>query len=173
MTVADKIHIMCKRGTDTQLVDYVGHNENYFNSLISIYISGPYRITQRLAGPLTMISINNPSLLTPHFASLIKALNSEDAPNALKRNTIRLLQFVPVPKNKRGRILDICFRFLHDKKETIAVKVFAMSVAERLAEQSSELRRELQIVIEDQLPYSGPAFRSRAAKVLKRLRVLH
>lgn len=170
MTVDEKIHMLSKRGDDAQLIDYVGDNKNHFKSLINMYVAGPLRITQRLAAPLTAIATRRPALLTPHYTSLIKGLNDATTSTAFKRNTIKMFQFVPVPQSKRGHILDICFRFLHDKKETIAVKVFAMSVAELLTRDSNELRRELQIVIEDQLPYSGPAFRSRAAKVLRKLK---
>ena len=170
MTAAEKIHMLCKRGDDIQLIDYVADNEKYFNALINMYIRGPYRLTQRLSGPLTTIAMRKPSLLAPFYPLLIKALNDDDATNALKRNTIRMLQFVPVPAKRRGHILDICFRFLLDKKEATAVKVFSMSVAARLTKESAELRRELQIIIEDQLPYSGPAFRSRGTKVLRELK---
>ncbi|MEJ1240036.1 hypothetical protein WBG78_17990 [Chryseolinea sp. T2] len=169
MTVVERIHILSNEGRHAQLVDYVGDNEKYFKALISMYIGGPYRITQRLSGPVTSICIRHPFLLKPYFALLLKALNDNAAPLALKRSTIRMFQFVPIPKNSHGKLLDICFRFLLDKRETIAVKVFSMSVAECLVRYSDELCRELRIVIEDQLPYSGPAFRSRATKVLKRL----
>jgi hypothetical protein len=80
-----------------------------------------------------------------------------------------MFQFVPIPTDRQGQIMDIAFCFLRDKRETIAVKVFAMTVLENLSVDSPELGQELRIIIEDQLPYAGPAFRSRASKILKRL----
>ena len=170
MTRAEKLERLIARGTTTQLVDYVINNDQLFKSLIDTYIAGPYRTTQRLADAVTEIAITNAKLIRPHWGTLIKALTHQEATVALKRNTIRMMQFVSIPSTHQGKVWDLCFRFLLDRSETIAVKVFAMSVAEILSRNIRELRQELVIVIEDQLPYSGPAFRSRAAKVLKALR---
>ena len=169
MTPAEKINKLSQVGKHSQLVDYVGVNIRLFKVLINTYIRGPYRITQRLAGPLNQIAIKRPDLLKPHFRQLAAALEDPSASTALKRNTIRLFQFVPIPASRHGQILDIAFRFLQDKRESIAVKVFSMSVVEALSVNKPELCQELRIIIEDQLPYSGPAFRSRATKILKRL----
>lgn len=135
-----------------------------------MYIAGPYRRTQRLAGVVTTVSLKYPHLLTPHFTALVKALRKPDAAVAFKRNTIRLFQFVPIPKRMHGQMIAICFDLLHDNKETIAVNVFAMTVLEQLTRDHQDIRRELMMIIEDQLPHAGPAFRSRGVKVLRRLR---
>lgn len=169
MTAVEKIHNLLKRGDGSQVIDFVGDKQILFNSLISIYIEGPYRTTQMAAGPLTAIASKKPALLRPHFRRLINSLNDPAASTALKRNTIRMFQFVTIPSNRHGEVIEVCFNFLLSKKETIAVKVFAMTVVEILTRKRTEIRRELQIVIEDQLPYAGPAFRSRASRVLKQI----
>jgi hypothetical protein len=170
MTRQEKFERLLARGNTSQLVDYVTDNNYLFKSLINTYIQGPNRITRQLAGALIEIALSKPDLLRPHWRRLIKSINDPGASVGLKRNTIRLMQFVPVPRTQQGNVIDLCFRFLTSKSETIAVKVFAMSVAELLSRDIPELRRELIIVVEDQLPYSGPAFSSRAANVLKALR---
>jgi hypothetical protein len=154
----------------SQLIDYVIDNAILFNYLINIYIAGSGRISQRAAGVLNVLALRNERLLRSHYGKLVRVLGDSSVPNRLKRNTVRLFQFVDIPATYRGRVVDLCFGFLLDKKETIAVKVFSMTVLERLAQGSPELLRELVMVIEDQLPYAGPAFRSRAAKILKRIR---
>ena len=60
----------------------------------------------------------------------------------------------------------ICFSFLQNPKEPIAVRVFSMTVLAQIAKKQPGLKKELTLMIEDQLPYAGPAFRSRARKVL-------
>lgn len=169
MTRVEKFHNLFSQGTAVQLSDYVSVNHDMFNSLISIYIGGPSRITQRAAHPLTTVSMKHPELLTPHLGTLLRAINAADVSVALKRNTIRMFQFVTIPRDRHGRIIDICFRFLMDNREPIAVKVFAMTVIERLSTKHSEIRKELKTVIEDQLPYAGAAFRSRASKIMRKL----
>ena len=68
----------------------------------------------------------------------------------------------------QGIVADVSFRFLSDPKEPIAVKVFSMEVLFKMAKYQPEIGRELKLIIEDQLPYSGPAFSSRARKVMQR-----
>lgn len=118
---------------------------------------------------LTLLSIEDPGRLRAHWGRLIKAISRADASTAIKRNTLRLMQFVPIPPRYQGAIIDICFSLLSSRSETIAVKVFAMTVAEIVTGDMPELRRELKIMLEDQAVFAGPAFRSRSAKVLKAL----
>ena len=51
----------------------------------------------------------------------------------------------------------------------MAVRVFSMSVLARIAHDQPELKNELKIMIEDQLPFGSAAFLARARKVLKQL----
>jgi hypothetical protein len=95
-------------------------------------------------------------------------LDKQDAHVAVKRNIMRLLQDIEIPKQLYGTLTDKCFTLM-DPKETIAVRVFSMSVLASIAKQEPDLKRELRIVIEDQLPYASAGFLSRAKKVLKEI----
>jgi hypothetical protein len=79
------------------------------------------------------------------------------------------MQYTDVPKRLQGRVIDLCFKYLSDKKEAIAVRAFSMTVLANLTKDSDELRKELKIVIEDHLPYGSPGFTARARKVLKQI----
>jgi hypothetical protein len=90
--------------------------------------------------------------------------------DAVKRNVVRLLQFIEIPKQLQGLTADICFRFFHNKREPIAVRVFSMTVLSNLAKKLPELKNELIPLIEDQLPYGSAGFISRGRKVLRELK---
>ena len=64
--------------------------------------------------------------------------------------------------------MTVAFQFLQDRKEAVAVRVFAMTVIENLSHDKPEIRRELCLFIEDELPYAGAAFRSRGMKILRK-----
>jgi hypothetical protein len=146
----------------------VGVNKKRFNSLVSIYLSGPFRITQRAAWPLSVCVMRCPALILPHLTSILNFVKKPGVHDAVKRNTVRLLQFIEVPKKYRGKVLDICFEFMNDKKQAIAIRVFSMTVIANVANHEPELLRELVILIEDELSHtSSPAFRSRARKILQ------
>lgn len=152
-----------------KIADYVGNSPGRFKELIGVYLSSPYRITQRAAAALSCCVERTPKLVVPHLNEIINVAKKTDASNAIKRNTVRLLQYIDVPPKYHGRVLDLCYSFLINKKEQVAIKVFSMTVLAGLAKNTPDLQKELKIIIEDQLPYTTAAFISRARKILKQL----
>jgi hypothetical protein len=152
-----------------RIVNYIGSDQGRFDSLVACFLNGPYRITQRAAWPLSISAERNPALVAIHLPHLIRFLSRNDIHDAAKRNILRLLQTVEIPARYHGKMLDVCFRFLSDKTEPVAVHVFAMTVLSRITQRFPELRKELRIILEDQLPYGSAGYRSRAMKVLKEI----
>lgn len=153
----------------TKIADYVHDSPTRFKVLVDIFLKGPYRITQRASWPLNLCVERNPDLIKPHLKRLLKFLQEPGIHNAVKRNTMRLLQFCPVPKTLHGTVAALCFEYLESKKEPVAVKVFAMTVLSTIIENEPDLQKELKIILEDQLPYASPGFTVRAHRVLKSL----
>src|SRR6187549_2304803 len=115
-----------KRQT-SKVVKYIGNDPKRFNILIKTFLAGPYRVTQRAAWPLSYCVEENPSLIKPHLKSVLKMLSKPDAHDAVKRNILRFLQDIEIPRRFYGTLADRCFSFM-DSKEPIAVRVFAMTV---------------------------------------------
>jgi hypothetical protein len=153
-----------------RIIAYVGTNKKRFADLIDVYLAGPYRVTQRASWPISCCVEQHPELIEPHYKKLLAFVIKPGVHVAVRRNTMRLLQFVDIPKKFHGHVAEICFNFLNDKKETVAVQVFAMTVLANLAKHEPDLANELRTIIEDRLPYATAGFRSRASKVLKALR---
>jgi len=82
---------------------------------------------------------------------------------------MRFLQFMSIPKKYQGATLNLCLRFLSNKKEAVAVRVFAMTVLANLSKELPELKNELIPLIEDEMPYASAGFRSRGKRLLKEL----
>ena len=152
-----------------RIVTYVGSSEVRFADLVKLYLEGTYRVTQRAAWPISYCIEEHPGLIEPHLKKILDFAGKPNANVAVKRNTIRLLQFINIPEKYQGQVADLCFRFLADMKETIAVRVFSMTVLANLAREAPAISNEIKILIEDQLPYATAGFRSRARKVLKQL----
>lgn len=155
-----------------KIVAYVANDKKRFASLVTVFLNGPYRVTQRAAWPMTYVVESNPKLLTPHLKEILRFLEKEGIHDAVKRNAIRMLQFIDIPKKYHAKVTDLCFRFLSNRKEAIAIRVFAMSVLSKIADAHPELKNELALLIEDEMPYASAAFRSRGRKVLKQLGAL-
>jgi hypothetical protein len=156
---------MCNR-----VVRYVGDSPARFGELVKAFLGGPYRITQRSGWPLGCCVEKHPHLIRPYLRSLIRNLERPGQHDSVKRNTVRLLQFITIPKSVRGIAADVCFKFLADSKEPIAVRVFSMTVLANIAKVEPVLKQEVKIIIEDQMPYASAGMLARAKKVLKELK---
>ncbi len=153
-----------------KVVRYVGSDAKRFAELVNVFFNGPYRITQRASWPLSSCVEEHPELIKPHLKKILNNVLKKGQHDAVKRNTIRLLQYIEIPKSLQGLAADVCFQLLSDSKEPVAIRAFAITVLTDLARTEPDLKNELIPVIEDQLPYSSPAFVSRARRALKILR---
>ena len=169
MDFRDALQKEHSRAQTIKIADYVGFNRARFKELVEVYLAGPYRITQRAAWPLSLCVERHPRLIRPHLPRILRLARGANVHDAVKRNTMRLLQFVDIPARLSGNVADLCFGFLQNRKEAIAIRVFSMSVLAKLSEKEPDLRNELRLLIDAELPYASPAFRSRAARTLKEI----
>jgi len=158
------------KATTSKIVTYVGSDPTRFATLVTIFLQGPYLVSQRAAWPISYCVQHHPELIKGHLKKIIDFADQPGVHDAVKRNTIRSLQFVAIPKNLQGKVFDFCFRCLANPKEPIAVRVFSMTVLSHLAKENPELKNEIIPLIEDQLPFASAGFRSRGTRVLKELK---
>lgn len=154
-----------------RITNYVGTNKKRFADLIDVYLAGPYRVTQRAAWPISYCVEEHPELIGPHLKKMLDFLDTPGVHGSVKRNTVRLLQFIDVPKKLQGQVAEICFKFLQDRSEAIAVKAHSLTVLGNLTKLEPELLNELKLTIDELLPYASAGLRSRVNKTLKNLRV--
>lgn len=153
----------------SRILEYISSNPDRFKELFNLFMDDSSRISQRASWPLNLCVEQHPELIRPYIKKLLNKIKSPSIPNAVKRNTLRMLQFVPIPKNVSGETYTLCLNFLQNAKEPIAVRVFAMTVAAQIATQIPELKRELLLAIEEQLPYASAGLISRGRKIIKQL----
>lgn len=171
MDLTNEIEREHSRKMAMKVVRYVGNDPKRFRELINLFLAGPYRVTQRASWPLSLCVEQQPDLVTTHLNSLLDFLKLPGNHPGVKRNTLRMLQFVVIPKRLHGKVADICFRILQTNDEPVAIKVFAMSALARVVQHHPELGNELRVILEDQLPYGSPGYISRARKVLREISV--
>lgn len=157
-----------KRQTD-KIIRYVGTDAKKFDELVTLFLRGEYRVTQRAGWPLSYISIAHPQLIKKHLKKLLVNLEKPGLHDAVVRNTFRLLQFVEIPESLQGMAADTCFRFFNDRKQPVAVRCFSMTVLGNLCRKYPEMKQELKISIQDNLPYATTGFISRAKRTLKEI----
>lgn len=147
---------------------WVGASPQRVTQLMDLFLHDEYRVVQRLAQVVSKLADAHPDLIKPHLPQLVKRMNEPGVHVAVKRNVIRILQYVDIPESLHGDVMNTCFDLLADPNETVAVRVFSMTVLDKLSAQYPEIRQELQVIIEDVLEQGcTAAFRARARMVLK------
>ena len=155
-----------------RIVRWIGADQERFDALFCLFLEDEYRVEQRAAWPVGYCIMTHPQFIKKHWGRFIKNLKKTNLHVAVKRNSIRLLQDIEIPKKYQGEIMTICFGYLESPVEALAVKVFSLSVLARLSRIYRDIIPELKLLIEDQLPHQTPGFKSRAKKVLKEIAAL-
>ena len=147
---------------------WVGNNRTRFKQLMELFLSGDYRVTQRSAWIVSYCGLKHPELVYPWFPAMLKRMQEPGVHIAVKRNVLRILEEIKIPRTLFGPLMSICFDELASHESTIAVKVYSMSILAKIAKEKPAITRELQAMMEQMLPQAGPGIRARIRKVLRR-----
>lgn len=149
---------------------FVLDHPDRFPEIMEMFLGDDYRITQRVAWVIIICSEWKPKILKPYIPEMIINLQKPGITDAVKRNTVRILAEFPIPKNMEGVITEICFNYLNNGNEAIAVKVFSMTILERMVDKYPELKDELVASIEQGMEFGSAGFKNRGGKILERLK---
>lgn len=152
-----------------EIVAFIQSHPKAVADLMDIFFNETYRLIQRSAWVVGDLGRSNPEWIRPYIPKMINNLKRPELHVAVRRNTMRYLQEVEVEEDYWGDLLDIALKLLSKNDETIAVKVFSMTVAFNIIKHIPELKDELRIIIEDQLPYGTAGFVSRGQKTISAL----
>lgn len=152
-----------------KIAAWIGTDVDRFRQFLFLFLNDEYRVVQRISWVLSIVAEEHPELVEKNIGKIIKRLDSENIHTAVKRNIIRVLQFLNIPVKYRARVFDHCINYITDPKETIAVRCFSMTVAAGIVKQYPELKSELVQTINLLMKDSTPGLKSRARKVIKEL----
>lgn len=149
------------------ILKWVGTNPDRYKELIDLFLENEYRISQRAAMVVGDLHRVYPFMIIPYLPRVVKNLRNASITDAVKRNSVRILQEIDVPDDLQGDVLDICFTWLADPKMPVAVRAFSMTVCWNICQKIPELMPELRMTIEDWIDQGTPGFKSRGNKILK------
>lgn len=153
-----------------KIVDWVGDDATRFDDLFDLFLNDEYRVTQRAAWPMSYCAIDHPDFMKNNFEKLISNLQKPGIHDSIKRNTVRLLQALDIPKKFEGAVMNICFEYVASPKEAIAIKAFSLTILGKLSKKYPEIIPEIKLLIEDQISHQTAAFKERAKVLLKEFR---
>lgn len=147
----------------------IGNNENRFRQFLHLFLNDEYRVVQRISWVLSVIAEEQPKLVEKHMGKIIKKLGEHNIHVAVKRNVIRVLQFLKIPAKHNAEVFNHCINYISDPNETVAVRCFAMTVAAKIADKFPELKNELAETINVSFKTSTPGIKARGKQILKSL----
>ncbi len=155
-----------KRQT-AKIARWVGGDRKRFAKLVRLFLNGEHRITQRSAWIVSVCVEKHPEVIRPHLKSMITKMQEPGTHDAVRRNVLRILKFVEIPRDVMGTITTLCFHYLESPDQPVAAKAFSMVVLARIALAEPDLQKELRLVIEKQLPFGSPGIKSSARQALR------
>lgn len=151
-----------------KIVRWIGNDQKRFDELVALFLQGDFTTAQRAGWPLSEIVELYPLLVQKHLGGIIYKVKQAGNHEAVKRNTVRLLQYIEIPEEFHGEIMDLCFNYIMSPTEKPAVKAFSLTILQNLAKIYPDIKHELKTVIEERWDFETAAFHSRARKILNR-----
>ena len=151
------------------IANYIGNNQDRFDMLMHLFLTDEYRVTQRAAYAISHCTDRHLNLVIPHLPAMVEYLKDKNAHIAVRRNIVRILSQIDLPEDLMGTVATLCFDFIIDPKEAVAVKIYSMEVLYNLTLKEPGLKEELVLVIEENMAYGSAGIRSRGNKILKKL----
>lgn len=172
LDIASEISKEFSKAQVIKIANYIGADEGRFAILMNVFLRGQYINTQKAGWVLSECADKYPFLIIPYFRNFIQKLQEPFTADSIKRNIIRVWQYVNIPDEYIDDIYAICFGFIHSN-EAIAIRVFSMTVCYNITRKIPELKQELRLAVEDVLMKNqdgSAAILSRGKKILTDLK---
>lgn len=150
-----------------KIAAWIGNDEKRFRQFLKHFLYDEYRVVQRISWVLSVVAEAHPVLVEKNISTIIKRLDDKDIHVAVKRNVVRVLQFLKIPKKYYAKVFNHCINYISDPNETVAVRCFAMTVAANISQKYPDLKGELSETIRVSLKNTTPGLKARSREVLK------
>jgi hypothetical protein len=170
MNIQDRLRAEHSKTLTMVIVKYIGDDKKKFKELMDVFLNSEYRISQRAAWPMSYVTIEYPVLIKPYFGKLLKKLEEPGAHPAIPRNILRIFQQIEIPETYRGKLVDLCFRFIMNQTLPVAIRAFAITTAANICRHYPELKSELLLILKElSVMPQQPAIKARIKFALKEL----
>jgi hypothetical protein len=169
MHIRDEILKEHSKKQTRKIAAYIGNDAAKFRELMELFFANEYRVTQRGAWIVNECTEKHPELIRPYLKKMLDYLATPGLHIAVKRNTMRILHYIEIPKSLLGRVATLSFEFFASPQEAIAVKAHSMMILEIVCTKEPALIPEFRLLFEQQLPFAPPAIVACGRKVFKQL----
>ena len=162
----EKIH---SREHALAISEYAIQSAKNFKQLMQCFLDKETRVAQRAAWSVSWAARKKPAMIKPYIKDLVAQLDRKDVHPAIIRNSVRVLEAIDIPEDYHGDVMNACFSFIEEPSTPVAIKAFSLTTLFNLTKAYPEIKNELKVIIEENLPHETAAFKSRAKKILPAL----
>ena len=145
-----------------------GKQEHFDDLLPFIYDSNGY-VATRAGWVVKKCAAQYPELIHPYLNEIMDYL-PQIPYGGLRRLMLKVLTLFPPPKERMGRLVNLCLDWLESPNEKVAVKVYSMEILRQCCYQEPDLIPEFLSIIENHYERNSFAFQSRANKIFNEFR---
>jgi hypothetical protein len=147
-------------------IDLLNHNN--IEELVNFCLHDNFLISSKASWVLSHCNDLDYKAVVPFYVKLINNLKNKNLHKGVIRNTLRLFQKELVPKKQESFMLDICYEYIQNPNQAIAVRAFAMTIIYNISKPYPELLIELKAILQlINHPEESPGIKSRIKNTLK------
>jgi hypothetical protein len=154
-----------------QLAAIIVQKPELFDLFWIHYLSLEEPVSRRAAWAITHAVEERPALITSQHLGEALRLTDQMSHDGEKRCLAKVLSLVDIPEALYGEIVELCFRWLSNTSESIAVRVYSMDTLFKLCRPIPEITGELAATIAHHMDRFSPGLKNKGAKLLKRLKM--
>lgn len=149
----------------------VCENPELFSALLQIALSEEMPYAPRAARVVTICSLQIPRIMFPYRNKIIRSMAHMQNEGVI-RNLLKMYAEIAVSytKTEREALMNLCFDKLTDPNMPVAIKIFCMQVLYNISLKEPDIGNELYHIIENELPYSTAAYKSRGRKMMQMIK---
>ena len=130
-----------------KIVKWIGKDKMRFQHLMKFFLQGDEQLARKSAWIIGHCAERHPEMVSPWLKPMINRMQKAGVHDAVKRNVVRILQFVKIPRRLQGIVANLCFELISSIEEPIAVRTFSMTVLANIDQEEPELKKELEIIV--------------------------
>ena len=150
---------------------YIKNNPNQLQNLIEMSFSDSqpeaWRATWVLAD-LVKNDIKIRKKIQPLSSEIIASFKTFNSPGQI-REFLKVIQLLELNQEDMGLLIDMSFNWLLDRKADQSFRVHAMQIIFDYSKQEPDLLPELKAILEQEMEFALPGFKSRGRKILKKI----
>ncbi len=151
-----------------RITNYLISNPNKVNDLYKLFDHENNKIKWKAAWVFEHVFFEKSELTNPFISDLV--LNfSKYKHNGVKRHISKILAYSEINELIDGNFINYCFDLICNTEIPVAIKSHVMQILFNITKKYPDIKPELKLVLEEQIPYNSVGFKSKAKKLIKLL----